>query len=89
MKMHIKESDKEILKRVYPKYQWLARDKNGVLYAYENKPEKDEPLEVWFTRDDNSMFMFSSVVLPDLFQWSKWEDEPLHIADLLEGEEKL
>ncbi len=84
--MNIKESDREILRRVYPKYQWLARDKNGVMYAHENKPEKDKSLGVWFTRDDNSMFLFSSVVLPDLFPWCKWEDdEPLHITDLLES----
>ena len=50
---------------------WVARDNNGSLFAYEDKPERYDNQKEWFsgkflTSMENSFF-------PDL----KWEDEPL------------
>jgi len=33
--------------KIEDKYKWLARDKNGKLWAYENRPEKDKNNGHW------------------------------------------
>lgn len=51
---------------------WVARDKNGFLFAYEGKPKRCDNQKEWigcfFSSMKNSYF-------PEL----KWEDEPIEI----------
>ena len=53
---------------------WVARDNNGKLYLYNEKPEYYNDLKVWFSGricaklDDN--------IFPDL----TWEDEPIEVG---------
>lgn len=52
---------------------WVARDNNGELYLYNEKPECYNDSKVWFAcgicaKLDNNLF-------PDL----TWEDEPLEV----------
>lgn len=52
---------------------WVARDNNGELYLYNEKPEYYNDSKVWFAcgicaKLDNNLF-------PDL----TWEDEPLEV----------
>ena len=51
---------------------WVARDKNGFLLAYEDKPERCDNQKEWIGRFSNSM---KNSYFPEL----KWEDEPIEI----------
>lgn len=63
------DDEKAILKNLPKRYEWIAKDKNGILFLYLIKPLKigvcweSESIEY-----DFSMF-------DDLFQFIKWEDE--------------
>nr|DAG79346.1 MAG TPA: hypothetical protein [Caudoviricetes sp.] len=53
---------------------WVARDKSGKLYLYNEKPEYYNDFKVWFAcgiiaKLDNNLF-------PEL----KWEDEPIEVG---------
>lgn len=47
---------------------WIARDKNGLLYGFENKPIRDE--HVWIPANGWTVD-FPSSAFPEV----KWEDE--------------
>lgn len=52
---------------------WIARDKNGSLFAYENKPERCDNQKEWFSgKFLNSM---ENSFFPDL----TWYDEPIEV----------
>ena len=51
---------------------WVARDKNGFLFAYEGKPTRCDNQKEWIGRFSNSM-------KNSYFQELKWEDEPIEI----------
>ena len=73
--------DEKIILRNLPKeYKWIARDKNGQIFLYTNRPVKSN---FWLNACESARLVF-----PHLFQFIKWEDdEPYLIEDLL-GEEK-
>lgn len=52
---------------------WVARDKNGFLFAYEGKPTRCDNQKEWFGR-------FSSSMQNSFFPELKWEDEPIEIG---------
>lgn len=63
---------------------WVARDKDGELYLYSDKPERyntDEPFwgipKSQTIEKDNEFraFILPSVLFPDL----KWENEPIEV----------
>ena len=73
------EDEKVILRNLPKKYKWIARDKNGCLYAYASKPKKG--IIMWES-DGLPMIPFDH-----LFQFIKWEDEePYSIEELLKEE---
>ena len=51
---------------------WVARDKNGFLFAYEGKPARCDNQKEWVGRCFSSM---KNSYFPDI----KWEDEPIEI----------
>ena len=51
---------------------WVARDKNGFLFAYGCKPTRCDNQKEWIGRFSNSM---KNSYFPEL----KWEDEPVEI----------
>lgn len=64
-------------------YEWLARDINGALYGYEEKPKK------------RSFYWVSDILCSatkkdnELFNFIKWEDiKPTKIDDLLKENNK-
>ena len=76
--LKLTEDEKVILRNLPKEYKWIARDKNGCLYAYASKPKKG--IIMW--ESDGSMIPFDH-----LFQFIKWEDEePYSIEELLKGE---
>lgn len=52
---------------------WIARDKNGWLFAYEDKPERCDNEKIWFSL--KFFFSMENSLFPDL----KWEDEPIEV----------
>lgn len=48
---------------------WLARDENGDLFIYEEKPKKD--IFVWKSSDNSEVFLLDERLFPEV----KWEDE--------------
>ena len=74
------EDEKVILRNVPQYYKWIARDENGTICLYLDKPHKRKT--IWGSYE--VLFPFHH-----LFQFIKWEDEePYLIEDLLKGEEK-
>lgn len=63
----------------YPDY-WIAKDLDGQICMYEAKPYRDKSF--WNISDD----CFSAVILAELFQWLKWEDEPISTKEMLKWE---
>ena len=51
---------------------WVARDKNGFLFAYEDKPTRCDNQKEWIG-------MFFSSMKNSYFPELKWEDEPIEI----------
>ena len=78
-KPKISESDKRFLDYLPDDKKWLARNKNGILYAYNCKPNKNY-VNMWF--DGGSVLKINGqykIVFPMI----KWEDkEPWLIEDL-------
>ena len=80
-KAKLTEDEKVILRNVPKEYKWFARDINGCLYIYENKPEKG--ISIW---EASGLPM---TTFDHLFRFIEWEDEePYSIEELLKGEEK-
>lgn len=52
---------------------WVARDKNGSLFAYEDKPERCDNQKEWFAET------FLCLMVNSFFPELKWEDEPLEV----------
>ena len=79
-KPELSDAEKIILENVDKKYKYRARDLQGRLYLYVEKPIKRD--EIWIrTQKEQSLFAFESI-----FEMVKWEDkEPTLISDLLEG----
>ena len=52
---------------------WVARDKNGFLFAYEDKPKRCDNQKEWFA--ENFLSPMENSFFPEL----KWEDEPIEV----------
>lgn len=79
----ITEDEKTILRNLPSNYEWIARDKNGMLCVYPDKPSKGGT--TWW----GSLRHRSLDVFDHLFKMVKWEDdEPWKIEDLLNLEVK-
>lgn len=54
---------------------WIARDKDGSLWAFPSKPERDILSYAWITIDD----MYSCRIPNDWFPDLKWDDNPIEL----------
>ena len=52
---------------------WVARDKNGFLFSYEDKPKRCDNKKEWFAEK------FLSSMENSYFPELKWEDEPIEV----------
>ena len=69
-------------------YLWLARDLNGSIAAYSQKPIKLDD-ECWRVEEGESKEMYMWVDDGELYNFVKWEDdEPVNIREWLEKEEE-
>ena len=84
-KQNLTDLEKDALKKIPVEYKWIACDKCGAVYAYANKPKRDDNLGAWHdcAKDGAFMYVVNTSVFPSLFQWCKWEDEPWYIPNLL------
>lgn len=75
----ITEDEKTILRNLPDKYEWIARDGDGELYIYTEKPHKTADYWGLVTNVPVCLGLFAH-----LFKMVKWEDdEPWKIEDLL------
>lgn len=54
---------------------WIARDKDGLLVIYEQKPNKYESLGQWEDTENQISYAYVDDELFDLFPEIKWKDE--------------
>ena len=81
-KPQLNEDEKAILSNIDKCIKYIARNMDGSLLVYEDKPVKAR--EHWDCEFQVYYFPFDL-----LFQFIKWEDEePYSIEELLKGEEK-
>jgi len=70
--------DEKVILRNFKVPTWIARDSDGELCCYTDKPKKDDSF--WVCKSKHSSLKFFS----HLFKMVQWEDEePTLIADLL------
>ena len=69
--------EEEVLKRIRKPFKYIARDQDGRLFIYDQKPRKKD--ERWVP-----ISLFTALPLTDLFDWIRFEDaEPWCIDDLV------
>ena len=83
------DTEKRILEATDENYKWIARDKNGCLYIYNTKPDKDEGYE-FFSAKFGSGFLFNECISDVLFKNVTWENSPIQYrgSELLAPKER-
>jgi len=81
--INISDDEKSFLSLIDDTFEWIARDKNGIVYVY-----TDEPLKDGFIWDCVRGLGISRMLSLEYFSFNlefiSWEDqEPTRIADLL------
>lgn len=64
---------------------WIARDKNGALYIYTDKPRRNNSVDGWCLPTENNwnkIYGISNKFIPE-FNLIQWSDEPYSIEELL------
>ena len=72
--------EKQILEGTYKSYKWIARDKNGLLYVYDEKPNRDEGCGFFYT-EFGSGYSFNRCFSDVLFSNVTWENSPIQFRD--------
>lgn len=82
----ITEDTRILLSLIESKYKYIAKDSDNRLYAYTNKPVKNQEYEMW--EEDKGINAGEHIHISGFnkyFNFIKWEDEePYCIKDLLE-----
>jgi len=79
-KPELKDNERAILESLNPRLEWIARDADGALWLYEEKPIKVN--DDWYCK---SLFYMCFEMYDHLFQFISFEDEkPYNIKELLE-----
>ena len=74
------EDEKVILRNLPKKYEWIARDKCGMVYIFIERPEKGQA--IWYGCGQ------PMIPFHHLFQFIKWEDDEPYLIEKLLGKEK-
>lgn len=78
---------KSFFEMLSPEYKkgWIAKDKDGEVYIYQNKPKKKNGS--WMCEHSNVCDNIDRLIDKSFIDWLSWEDEePWHIPDLMEEE---
>lgn len=74
------ELDKELAKRIDKQFEWMARDQDGSLYIYDEKPKKT-PAGAWVGNYFCSFL--GDILAAKLYKPITWEDEePTRISSI-------
>ena len=75
------EDERVILRNLDKKWEWIARDEDGMLCVY-NKIKPHKFVDMW----KNDVKSCDCEIFAHLFQFIKWgDDEPYNIEELLKG----
>lgn len=70
--------EEEVLKKIRRQFKYIARDKDGKLFVYYNKPQKS-------TKNWISRFPYTQLPIFGVFDWITFDDdEPVCIDDYVE-----
>ena len=72
--------EKHILEGTDKNYKWIAREKNGCLYTYDEKPYRDELYGI-FDTEFGGGHLFDRCVSDVLFKSVTWENSPIQYRD--------
>ena len=76
----INREECKFLKSLDDKWKWIARDRDEILWIYEDRPEKFKGTQTWDDLKDSCVYLEN-----DLFQFIQWEDsEPYNIQELID-----
>lgn len=71
--------EKEFLDNIDKSFKWIARDKDGELNVFKNKPHKEKYNNCW----DTDTRYCPLICFGHLFSFITWEDkEPIKLEDL-------
>lgn len=59
-----------ILKNLPNAYKWIARDRNGMLYAFKTKPYKSK-IDIWISKNSLPIVL---TIYTHIFKNIKWDD---------------
>lgn len=70
------EDEKTILKSLPENYKWIARDKNGFIYVYANKPQRGEL--VFESQDSYKPTLYHNInIFNHIFKGLTWKNSPI------------
>lgn len=79
-KVLVSRGERIVLQMLEKQYQWIARDENGSLYVYEDKPTKSIDNAFWYSHDGSCELC----AFEHHFQFIQIEnDEPWLIKDII------
>lgn len=79
----IPDDCKDVLKHISEDFRWIAKDENGRVFIYKEKPEKQRNC-VWYSSENRR---FDDILKHLDFNWLSWEDEePVNFREVLKGE---
>ena len=76
--MKITKQEKVILSSLKSEWKYIARDKDGDLYLFQNKPKKDGLMLMWKALGNCDFSAFNH-----LFKFISWNDENPHSINIL------
>lgn len=66
-------------------YLYIARDMNGLLFAYKEEPDKGEDSGCWASYCIENLYI-SDDIIPNCLSFIKWEDEePYKVTEILDN----
>lgn len=72
------EDEKTILKSLPENYKWIARDKNGSIYLYADKPQRGELEFVFKCQDGNKLTVCHNIsIFKRIFKGLTWGSSPI------------
>lgn len=58
---------------------WVARDEDGALWLYKEKPERSEKAGVFIARKNGNVSLGMELLDERMFGELEWEDEPMEV----------
>ena len=82
------KDEQAILRSLPSPFKWIARDRDGCLFLYEDEPEKDE--DEFVCRDSNTPTEYENLkIFKDIFKSVTFENSPIRFrSEILDEMEK-